>query len=233
MLATEKELGPVAAPRALLTALARTRVAQAREGEVNGASTAEALAKAVAGEVSLLLEGSVRPVINATGVILQTNLGRAPLSEAALERVAAVGRGYATLEFGLDSGRRAERAGSLSSAFQALLGTPAVVVNNNAASLVLALFTLARGREVLVSRGELVEIGGSFRLPDVMRLSGARLVEVGTTNRTRIADYRDAIGPKTAMLLKVHTSNFQVVGFTETVASSELAALARKACWCP
>jgi L-seryl-tRNA(Ser) seleniumtransferase len=143
--------------------------------------------------------------------------------------VLAVGRGYANLEFDLGRGRRGERALSLQATFQALLGVPALVVNNNAASLVLSLFALARGGEVVVSRGELIEIGGSFRLPDVMRISGARLVEVGTTNRTRLADYAEAITSRTTMLLKVHASNFQVVGFTESVAPAELAALAHKA----
>ncbi|HEV3234957.1 MAG TPA: L-seryl-tRNA(Sec) selenium transferase [Candidatus Dormibacteraeota bacterium] len=212
--------------RDLLTALARARLAEARERDDRG--TADKLAVTVAEEARRLLRGTLVPVINATGVALQTNLGRAPLSEAALERVAAVGRGYSSLEFDLERGRRSERSISLSRTLEALLGVPAVVVNNNAASLVLSLFALARGKEVIVSRGELIEIGGSFRLPDVMRISGARLVEVGTTNRTRAADYGEAITPKTAMLLKVHASNYQVVGFTESVADAELAALAHE-----
>ena len=219
--------GNGAAPRDLLTSLARGRLEAARRA--GGDEAGEKLAEAVAGDARRLLAGTITPVINATGVVLQTNLGRAPLSEAALERVVAVARGYASLEFDLERGRRGERAQSLAGAFEALLGVPAVVVNNNAASLVLSLFALAKGKEVIVSRGELIEIGGSFRLPDVMRISGARLVEVGTTNRTRIADYRDAITPRTAMLLKVHASNFRVVGFTETAPTAELAALAHDA----
>ncbi|MDP9325632.1 MAG: L-seryl-tRNA(Sec) selenium transferase, partial [Candidatus Dormibacteraeota bacterium] len=225
--AAERELdGHGPATRDILTSLARARLAEARESGDQG--TADKLAAAVAEEARRLLGGTLVPVINATGVALQTNLGRAPLSDAALERVAAVGRGYSSLEFDVERGRRGERSLSLSRTFEALLGVPAVVVNNNAASLVLSLFALARGKEVIVSRGELIEIGGSFRLPDVMRISGARLVEVGTTNRTRVADYREAITARTAMLLKVHASNYQVVGFTETVTDAELAALAHE-----
>jgi L-seryl-tRNA(Ser) seleniumtransferase len=218
------------APRELLVSLARARLAQAREAPAGEARAQDAgnLALMVATDAGSLLGGAITPVINATGVLLQTNLGRAPLSEAALGRVAAVARGYVSLEYDVATGRRGERASSLAQAFAALLGVPAVVVNNNAASLVLALFALARGREVVVSRGELIEIGGSFRLPDVMRISGARLVEVGTTNRTRLSDYRDAITPRTAMLLKVHASNFQVVGFTESASAAEVAALAHE-----
>jgi L-seryl-tRNA(Ser) seleniumtransferase len=211
--------------RGVLLQLARARLSEKREA----IEPAGGLASELAEEARLLLDGTIRPVINATGVLLQTNLGRAPLSAAALARVAAVGSGYAAIEYDLDRGARGERANALARTFKALLGVTAIVVNNNAASLVLSLFTLARGKEVVVSRGELIEIGGSFRLPDVMRLTGARLVEVGTTNRTRIADYKEALTPRTAMLLKVHTSNFQVLGFTEAAPMTELAELAHDA----
>jgi L-seryl-tRNA(Ser) seleniumtransferase len=167
-------------------------------------------------------------VINATGVVLHTNLGRAPLSRAALGRLALVGRYYANLE--LDVGRKARgsRYAHVDEPLRRLTGAEAsLVVNNNAAAVLLALDALARGREVVVSRGELVEIGGAFRVPDIMARSGARLVEVGTTNRTRIEDYAEAIGPDTALLLKVHPSNFRVLGFTESVTTRELAELGR------
>jgi L-seryl-tRNA(Ser) seleniumtransferase len=218
--------------RAVVTRMVRRRVEALREsvdGAVAGDPTdLQALAESLAAEAASLIGGTLRPVINASGVVLQTNLGRAPLSEGAGRRLQLVGMGYSNLEYDLAAGRRGERSRSLAGSFAALLGVPAIVVNNNAASLVLALSELARGREVVVSRGELIEIGGSFRLPDVMRITGARLVEVGTTNRTRLADYRDAITPRTAMLLKVHTSNFQVVGFVQSVPVSELAPLARE-----
>jgi L-seryl-tRNA(Ser) seleniumtransferase len=220
----QRPVGPI--DRKTLTQLARTQLAARREGEDRGAADLDARAVDLAATGDALLQGSLRRVINATGVLLQTNLGRAPLSQSALERLELVGAGYSNLEYDLAAGRRGERSSSLSSTFEAILGVPAVVVNNNAASLLLALSTLARGREVVVSRGELIEIGGSFRLPDVMRLSGARLVEVGTTNRTRVADYADAITPRTAILLKVHTSNYQVVGFVESAPAADLAALA-------
>jgi L-seryl-tRNA(Ser) seleniumtransferase len=176
---------------------------------------------------------SLRPVINATGVILHTNLGRAPLSEAALQRVVEVGRGYSNLEFDLDTGERGKRDVHVSRLFAKLLNSSdrevsTIVVNNNAAAVLLALNALAEGGEVIVSRGELVEIGGSFRIPDVMTKSGAILREVGTTNRTRIADYESAITDKTKLLLRVHRSNFQIVGFTEQPSLQELAELGRK-----
>ena len=170
------------------------------------------------------------PVINATGVIVHTNLGRAPLAPEAVEHVAAVARGYSTLEYDLDSGERGSRQSHVEKLLLELLDVEAaVVVNNNAAAVMLVLATLGAGREVVVSRGELVEIGGSFRVPDILRASGARLVEVGTTNRTHPQDYRKAIGPDTALLLKVHTSNFRVVGFTAEVDEAALGAIAREA----
>jgi L-seryl-tRNA(Ser) seleniumtransferase len=169
----------------------------------------------------------LRRVINATGVILHTNLGRAPLSRAAVEALATAA-GYSNLELDLDTGKRGERADLVVSLMTALFEAEAAhVVNNNAAAILLALTALCKGREVIVSRGQLVEIGGSFRMPDVMRLSGARMVEVGTTNRTRLADYEQAIGQRTAAILRVHTSNYRVSGFTESASLDELAGLAR------
>jgi L-seryl-tRNA(Ser) seleniumtransferase len=210
----------------VLTRLVRLRLEELR-ADPPAVIDVEAEADRLAAQAKVLGEGRLRPVINATGVVLQTNLGRSPLSAEALSAVADLGRGYVDLEYDLVPGRRGERATRLGAPLAALLGVPGMVVNNNAASLLLCLFTLARGREVVVSRGELVEIGGSFRLPDVMKLSGARLVEVGTTNRTRVADYAEAITPRTALLLKVHASNFKVVGFTAAAATSELVALGR------
>ena len=163
---------------------------------------------------------------NATGVIVHTNLGRAPLAAAALERVAEVGRGYSNLEYDLTAGARLA-PGPRRGVLRRLTGAEAaLVVNNNAAAVLLALAALAEGREVLVSRGELIEIGDGFRIPDVLARSGARLVEVGTTNRTRAADYERATGPETAVLLRVHQSNFRVVGFTDRPSLPELAEVA-------
>lgn len=175
-------------------------------------------------------------LINATGVVLHTNLGRAPLSDDARRAVATSGAGYSDLEYRLDTGTRGSRHEHLADLFRDVLGTPAstpetldaIAVNNCAGALLLALAELARGREVIVSRGHLVEIGGGFRVPDVMRQSGATLVEVGTTNRTRLSDYANAITPATAAILKVHPGNFRIVGFTEDVATSDLASLALK-----
>jgi L-seryl-tRNA(Ser) seleniumtransferase len=172
---------------------------------------------------------SLVPLLNATGVVVHTNLGRAPLPASALERVAAVAAGYSNLEFDLEHGERGSREDHAESRLRELLGVEAsVVVNNNAAAVLLAVNSLAEGREVVVSRGELVEIGGSFRIPDVLRKGGARLREVGTTNRTRVSDYEAAIGPETAMILKVHPSNFRIVGFSEAPSLLELGELARR-----
>jgi L-seryl-tRNA(Ser) seleniumtransferase len=169
-------------------------------------------------------------VINATGVVIHTNLGRAPLPPDAAASVAAVAACYTNLELDLSSGRRGDREAHAESRLRRMLAAEStVVVNNNAAAVLLAVNTFAEGREVLVSRGELVEIGGSFRIPDVLRKGGARLREVGTTNRTRLADYRAALGPETGLVLKVHPSNFRMVGFTEAPALAELVALARSA----
>ena len=176
-----------------------------------------------------LREPSLRPCINATGVILHTNLGRAPLAAAAAEAVGRIARGYATLELDGEGGKRGLRHDAVSPMLAHLTGAESgAVVNNGAAATLLMLSALAKGREVIVSRGELVEIGGAFRMPEIMKLSGARMVEVGTTNRTRLADYEAAITSKTAAILKVHASNFQVVGFTESADLRSLAALAHE-----
>ena len=169
---------------------------------------------------------SLRSVVNATGVIVHTNLGRAPLAGAALERIAEVAAGYANLEYDVAAGTRGSRTVHAAKLLTQLTGAEAaVVVNNNAAAVLLVLAALADGREVIISRGELVEIGGGFRIPDVMRQSGAILREVGTTNRTRAADYAAAIGERTALMLRVHPSNFRIEGFTERPALAEVAAL--------
>jgi len=180
------------------------------------------------------MEFSLRAVINATGVILHTNLGRAPLPESAIKRISEVAAGYSNLEFDVAAGERGKRDLHVERLFSRLLsqdgvnGIRTVVVNNCAAAVMLALNALAEGGEVVVSRGELVEIGGSFRVPDVMAKSGAVLREVGTTNRTRIQDYENAINEKTKLLLRVHRSNFAIIGFTEQPSLEELSELGRK-----
>ena len=172
---------------------------------------------------------SFRWVINGKGVIIHTNMGRSPLAPAIAEELARLAAGYANLELDLETGRRGLRYSHVAGILQEITGAEAaLVVNNNAAAVLLALDTLARNREVVVSRGQLVEIGGSFRIPDVMAKSGTRLVEVGTTNRTHAADYEAAIGPDTALLLKVHTSNYRILGFTSEVPLPDLVALGHK-----
>jgi len=207
---------------------ARLVVARAREQIQAGADPGD-LAAQLTAELSAARAHHLRRVINATGVIAHTNLGRAPLAGRALERVQEVARGYSNLEYDLDEGGRGSRQDHVSGILRRLTGAEAaLVVNNNAAAVMLALAALAEGREVLVSRGELIEIGDGFRIPDVLARSGARLREVGTTNRTRAADYESAIGPETAVLLRVHQSNFRVVGFTEQPRVEELADVARR-----
>ncbi|MGM0425789.1 MAG: L-seryl-tRNA(Sec) selenium transferase [Thermodesulfobacteriota bacterium] len=172
---------------------------------------------------------SLREVVNATGVVVHTNLGRSILPETAFNRLRTIGGGYSNLEYALEQGKRGSRYVHVEGILQELTGAEgAMVVNNNAGAVLIALETLARGREAVVSRGQLVEIGGSFRIPDVMRKSGAHMIEVGTTNKTHLKDYEEVIGPDTALLLKVHTSNFQVVGFTEEVPGEALVGLGKR-----
>lgn len=190
---------------------------------------APALAGHAAARIAASTRTSLRRVINATGVVLHTNLGRAPLGTEAVEAIVAVAGGYSSLEMDLASGKRGERYAHVVRLLQVLTGAEdSLVVNNNAAAVLLVLHTLARGREVVVSRGQLVEIGGSFRIPEVMAASGATLVEVGTTNKTYLRDYEQAIGPQTAALLRVHTSNYRLVGFTRQVTAAELAGLGHR-----
>ena len=179
--------------------------------------------------VNSLAEPNLRPVINATGVILHTNLGRAPLSREGIVAMEECSRGYTNLEIDLDSGKRGSRQVHVQSLLCKLTGAEAaLVVNNNASAVLLALSALVKGKEVIVSRGQAVEIGGGFRIPSVMRQSGAKLVEVGTTNRTYLLDYEEAITSRTAALLRVHSSNFRVVGFTQSVAIEELTQLGER-----
>jgi L-seryl-tRNA(Ser) seleniumtransferase len=180
-------------------------------------------------ELAATRRPALRRVLNATGVIVHTNLGRAPLPQAALDRVLEAGGAYSNLEYDLAAGTRGSRQDHVTRILQRLTGAEAaIVVNNNAGAMLLALAALAEGREVLVSRGELIEIGDGFRIPDVLARSGARLVEVGTTNRTRAADYERAVHDETALLLRVHQSNFRVLGFTEQPTVPELAAVAQR-----
>jgi L-seryl-tRNA(Ser) seleniumtransferase len=187
------------------------------------------LARDVADRLAARLRPTLRPAINATGVIVHTNLGRAPLSVEARAAMDAVAVGYSNLEYDLDAGRRGSRYVHAEELLSRLTGAEAaLVVNNNAAAVLLILMCFARNREVIISRGQLVEIGGGFRIPDVMRQSGARLVEVGTTNRTYVEDYDGAIGENTVALMRVHRSNFQLVGFTHEPALADLVALAKE-----
>jgi L-seryl-tRNA(Ser) seleniumtransferase len=224
-----------------VTDAARTVLARLREEVASGLLDGPALQVALSGIVGAIeqqlrraLGHSLRPVINATGVILHTNLGRAPLAEAALAHIRETAGEYSNLEFEIEAGVRGKRDVHVDRLFRRLLSedekapVSTIVVNNNAAAVLLALNTLAEGGEVIVSRGELVEIGGSFRIPDVMAKSGATLREVGTTNRTRVADYEKAIHDRTRLLLRVHRSNFEITGFTEQASTADLVALARK-----
>ncbi len=217
------------APRWAAVEAARRLIAARRAAILAGAGGDAGVATAAVAQLAGELAGPrLRRVVNATGVVLHTNLGRAPLAPAAIAAVTEVARGYSNLEYDLERGGRGSRHAHAEELVRALTGAEAAcVVNNNAAATVLALSALAAGREVIVSRGELVEIGGSFRIPDILRASGCTLVEVGTTNKTRRADYEAAIGERTALLLKVHRSNFAIVGFTAEVEVAELAALAR------
>jgi L-seryl-tRNA(Ser) seleniumtransferase len=205
---------------------ARRVIDRARE-EIQAGTDPGDLHERLEAELAGARRPHLRRVLNATGVIVHTNLGRAPLPATALDRVHEVARGYSNLEFDLDEGARGSRQDHAVDILRRLTGAEAaLVVNNNSGAVLLALAALAEGREVVVSRGELIEIGDGFRIPDVLARSGARLVEVGTTNRTRAEDYERAIGPDTAVLLRVHQSNFRVVGFTEQPETAQLAAVA-------
>jgi L-seryl-tRNA(Ser) seleniumtransferase len=214
-------------PHELLVTCARDAVAHARE-QLTGDQqvSAEEIVNDARRRVDRMRARLLRSVINATGVILHTNLGRAPLGDEAINAGRAIGRGYSNLEYRMDEGRRGSRhehAGSLLA--RACGADVGLVVNNNAAAVLVSLAALARGREVVVSRGELVEIGGGFRVPEIMAESGARLIEVGTTNRTRREDYEDAIGPNTALVLKVHASNYRMLGFVESTPIADISTL--------
>ena len=217
--------------RSMALRAVRASIAQARAQIRQGAQCPSSDELLLAAE-HMLKESqrpNLQPVINATGVIINTNLGRSPLSQEALQAVQRVAGGYTNLEYELEAGERGSRHSHVSALLCELTGAEAALVtNNNAAAVLLALSTLAAGREVIISRGQLVEIGGGFRVPDVMRQSGCQLVEVGTTNRTRLSDYAAAITERTALLLTVHPSNFQIVGFTESTLVEALAELAHQ-----
>ena len=226
------EIGKAHTSQSQLTEAARFAIEQARRTMLSGENTVpalDALATAALAHMESAQRPTPQPVINATGVIINTNLGRAPLSDAALAAVAAVAHGYSALEYDLEHGERGSRQTEIRPLLRELTGAEdALAVNNNAAAVLVALSALAAGREVIISRGELVEIGGGFRIPDVLRQSGARLVEVGTTNRTRAEDFAVAITPETALLLSVHPSNYRIVGFTATPRLGELAGIAHQ-----
>ncbi len=221
------------AGRALVLEAARevldeVRAAIARQGE-SGAADAAAIESRVESAIARLLEPSLCAVINATGVILHTNLGRAPLAPSAIEHVRATATQYSNLEYDIAAGARGKRDTHTARLLARVLGAEAaIVVNNNAAAVFLVLNTLAKGGEAIVSRGELIEIGDGFRIPDIMSESGAALCEVGTTNRTSLADYEKAIGERSRLLMRVHPSNFRIVGFTKRVTLEEMVELGRR-----
>jgi L-seryl-tRNA(Ser) seleniumtransferase len=218
----------VALPHSAAVAAARDTLARAREEIAAGHDPGDLVARTLDAAARRARPALTR-VVNATGVVLHTNLGRAPLAAAAAAHAAEVAAGYSNLEYDLRAGSRGSRHDHLAARLRSLTGAEdALVVNNNAAAVLLALSALAEGREVVVSRGELIEIGDGFRIPDVLARSGARLVEVGTTNKTRAADYEAAIGPDTAAILRVHQSNFRVVGFTERPDLKQLAQIAAR-----
>src|SRR5947207_9456787 len=217
--------------RPLALRAVRASIAQARAAIRDGALclSYEVLLATAEQMLAESQQPALRPVINATGVIINTNLGRAPLSQSALAAMQAVAGGYSNLEYELEAGERGSRHTHVAALLCELTGAEAALVtNNNAAAVLLALSTLAAGREVVISRGQLVEIGGGFRVPDVMSQSGCKLIEVGTTNRTRLSDYEAAITERTALLLTVHPSNFQIVGFTESTSVEAMAELAHE-----
>ncbi|MDF2771493.1 MAG: L-seryl-tRNA(Sec) selenium transferase [Geminicoccaceae bacterium] len=217
------------APRSLVADAVRSAIAAARGDPAHAPNDAQAWATAVAEQLAAKERPSLRPALNATGVVLHTNLGRAPLTARAIQAIADTAAGACNLEFDLDTGERGSRYVHAVALLRELTGAEdAIVVNNCASALVLALNSLASGREAIVSRGELIEIGGSFRVPEIMAKSGAALVEVGTTNRTHLGDYRDAIGDATGAIVKVHRSNFEVRGFVAEATLRELAPVARE-----
>ena len=227
--ALEAEFGAEAALDALRAAAADLRAALAVDEPIAGDGAPARIEAAAAAHLRLAFRSSLQPVVNATGVIVHTHLGRAPLAASAIDRIAQVASGYASLEYDLGRGARGRRDVHAEALLCRLTGAAAaVVVNNNAAAAMIVLAALAAGREVIVSRGELVEIGGGFRVPDVMAQSGAVLREVGTTNKTRAADYAAAISERTALILRVHPSNFRIEGFTERPALTDLVAVGRK-----
>ncbi len=221
-------------PRELLVEAIRAELAEVRErlrrGEaLDGLASAEALAQAAADRLRMQVEPKLRRVINATGIVLHTNLGRAPLAEAAADAAREAACGYLNLELALETGKRSSRQDAIREWVCRLTGAEAATaVNNNAAATVIVLRALCAAREVIVSRGQLVEIGGSFRIPEIMAVSGAILREVGTTNITRLRDYESVVGPNTGALLQVHCSNYRVSGFTESVPLADLVTLGRK-----
>ncbi len=232
IIAREGHAATVAVAQALLEEL-RARIARGEMTEEKTAAAVEAASGEIERRLREAMAYSLRPVINATGVILHTNLGRAPLSREALRHVAEVALGYSNIELDLATGERGKRDVHVDRLFAKIFGDTGreiatIAVNNNAAAVLLTLNALAEGGEVIVSRGELVEIGGAFRIPDVMTKSGAVLREVGTTNRTRIGDYEQAINERTKLLLRVHRSNFEITGFTEQPSMEEMAAVGRK-----
>src|SRR5207248_6259681 len=209
----------------------RAALAQARLDIFNGSTcpSSEQLLASAEQTLQQVMQPHLRSVINATGVIINTNLGRSPLSQEALQAVQQVAGGYSNLEYDVEAGKRGSRHTHVTALLRELTGAEdALVTNNNAAAVLLALSALAMGREVIISRGQLVEIGGGCRVPDVMRQSGCQLVEVGTTNRTRLSDYEAALNERTALLLAVHPSNFSITGFTESTPLSDLAKLAHQ-----
>jgi len=222
----------VDATRSVLAAV-RSRIAEHPEdvsSKLEPGELAEQLIAEIIADVESVLRPSLRPVINATGVVLHTNLGRAPLGAEFFEQIRAAATQYSNLEYDLETGKRGKRDVHTSRLLQRLTGAEAaIIVNNNAAAVFLVLAALARGGEVIVSRGELIEIGDGFRIPDIMAESGAVLREVGTTNRTRLSDYERAINERTRLLLRVHRSNFQIAGFTSQPSLEELVKLGRKA----
>jgi L-seryl-tRNA(Ser) seleniumtransferase len=217
--------------RAINEILSETRKG-IEKGEITGDSRAidmEFIIASIRERLEFLSRPSLRNVINATGVVIHTNLGRSLLAKGVIEKFEAISGGYSNLEYDLEKGKRGSRYTHVEGILKELTSTEAaMVVNNNAAAVLITLETIAKGREAIVSRGELVEIGGSFRIPDVMKKSGAKMVEVGTTNKTHLKDYEEAITPETAAILKVHRSNFQIVGFNEEVERSTLVELGNK-----